>query len=75
MLQKSLEAPSGDDSPLELKRLQLSPEHQEQFIRAFLSEVQGKQENDLYRLDFRLVDSNSKRLATFLLEKSSESLC
>jgi hypothetical protein len=72
VLQKNLRTPSDIDRLLELTRTQPDSERQVQFVRAFLSEVQGGQDNDLYRLDFRLVDSDSKRLATFLLEKSSE---
>ncbi|KAL5373495.1 hypothetical protein DPSP01_012684 [Paraphaeosphaeria sporulosa] len=71
VLQKNLRTPSDVDRLLELHhRGQSDSERQIQFVRAFLSEVQGGQDNDLYRLDFRLVDSDSKRLATFLLEKS-----
>ncbi|KAF2446693.1 HET-domain-containing protein [Karstenula rhodostoma CBS 690.94] len=70
VLQKNLRTSSNVDHLLELHRKQTDSERQVQFVRAFLSELQGGQDNDLYRLDFRLVESDSKRLATFLLEKS-----
>lgn len=73
VLQKHLRTHSDVDRLLELHPTQSDSERQVQFVRAFLSEVQGGKDNDLYRLDFRLVDSDSKRLATFLLEKSGES--
>lgn len=73
VLQKNLRTSSDLDRFVDSNRTQASSERQVQFLRAFLSEVQGGQDNDLYRLDFRLVDSDSKRLATFLLEKSSKS--
>jgi hypothetical protein len=70
LLQRNLRSPSDLDRTIDLSRLNVIWERQTHFLRAFLSEVQGGNNNDLYRLDFRLVDSDSKRLATFLLEKS-----
>lgn len=45
-------------------------QQQNYFVRAFLSEIHERR--GLYRLDFRLIDFDAKRLATFLLEQTSE---
>lgn len=72
VLQKNLRQPSNVNRLLEGRhRGQQDSESQLQFVRAFLSEVDGGQNNNLYRLDFRLVDADSKTLATFLLEQAS----
>jgi hypothetical protein len=66
-LQKHLRAASSD---LDSRHSESS---QIKLVRAFLSEVENRQ--GLYRLDFRLLDySGSKRVATFLLEHTSESV-
>jgi hypothetical protein len=72
LLQKDLRMPSDVERLLKFRRTTSGSELQVQFLRAFLSEVQGGQDNEFCRLDFRLVDSDTKILATFLLKKSSE---
>lgn len=72
VLQRNLRTPSDLDRLIEINRGTNNTERNSHFLRAFLSEVQLKLNIDLYRLDFRLVDSDSKRLATFILEKSSK---
>jgi hypothetical protein len=71
VLQKHLRSPSYLDRLLGTLQATDGAERSIYFVRAFLSELSSPR--GLYRLDFRLVDSDSKRLATFVLEQTRKS--
>lgn len=73
VVQKHLRPPRFLDGPLHASTWNTTPQQQSYFVRAFLSEVHTRR--GLYRLDFRLIDFDAKRLATFLLEQTSKECC
>jgi hypothetical protein len=69
-IQRRLRSPRDPDPQLNSTETNSTLQQQSYFVRAFLSHIHGQR--SLYRLDFRLVDFDSKILATFLLEQTSE---
>jgi len=69
-IQRRLRSPLDLDRRLNSTQTNGNSQQQSYFVRAFLSHVHGQR--GLYLLDFRLVDFDSKRLATFLLEQTSK---
>ena len=69
-IRRHLRSPQNLNRRLNSSQTNSNSQLESHFVRAFLSHVHGQR--GLYRLDFRLVDLDSKRLAPFLLEQTSE---